>query len=63
MKNFVGRSTSAPFRHLMGDMRKGLMQRLLVALHAALGLYHRDAVQERCADSTTGFPAQRAYAR
>jgi hypothetical protein len=46
MHHFVRRSTYAPFRRVLRDVRREFLQRLSIALHGTLGSYLRDALEE-----------------
>jgi hypothetical protein len=61
MQHFVRRSTSAPFRRFLGDVRREFMQSLSAALHGTLISYLRDAFQEGSADALACLPVPRAH--
>jgi NAD-specific glutamate dehydrogenase len=46
MQHFVRQFSYVPFRRSLGDVRRGLMQRLFACLHGTLVSYLRDALQE-----------------
>jgi hypothetical protein len=60
MQHFVRRSTSLPFRRLLGDLRREFMQRLFAALHGTLGSYLRDAFHEGSAGAVACLLVPRA---
>jgi hypothetical protein len=59
MKEFVRRSTYAPFRRFIGGVRDEFMHYLYVVLHGTLGSYLRDALEEGGALVVPYLPACR----
>jgi hypothetical protein len=60
MQHFVRRSTYAPFKSFLGDVRREFMQRLSAALHGTLGSYLRDAFHEGSVDAVACLLVPRA---
>jgi hypothetical protein len=57
MQHFFRRTTSIPFRRVLGDVRREFMQHL----YAAMGSYLRDALHDGSVDGVACLRVPRAY--
>jgi hypothetical protein len=62
MQHFVRQFIYAPFRRLLGDVRREFLQRPFDALHGTLGPYLPDALHEGSADGVACLPIPRGKA-
>jgi hypothetical protein len=60
MQHFVRRSTYVPFRRVLGDVRRGFMQRISIAFHGTLTFYLRDALHAGSVGSVACLHVPRA---